>query len=102
MALTQLSSDEILQKVKSAIGVGGTYQDDTLTIYIDEVKDFLQSAGVSEEVVNSNRAIGIICRGVTDLWCYGPGQGKLSDYFMQRATQLALETKEGDESDDED
>ena len=75
----------MLESVKDALGITGTYQDDTLTSYIDEVKSFLMESGVSEGDIS----VGIIARGVTDLWNYGNGNGKLSEYFMQRATQLA-------------
>lgn len=73
-----------LTAVKSALGITGTYQDDTLQIYIDEVTDFLKGAGVAAK----NITTGIIARGVSDLWNYGSGEGKLSDYFKQRAVQL--------------
>ena len=75
----------MLQSVKYALGITGTYQDDTITEYINEVKAYLVDAGVSE----GNITAGIVSRGVTDLWNYGNGNGKLSDYFMQRATQLS-------------
>ena len=75
----------MLESVKKALGVEGTYQDDTIAEYINEVKTFLLDAGVSE----GNITAGIVSRGVTDLWNYGNGNGKLSDYFMQRATQLS-------------
>lgn len=88
-----MTDKELLAKVKSALGIGGTYQDDTLQIYIDETKEYLRSAGISEAVILSKKAIGVICRGVSDLWNYGAGSASLSEYFMQRATQLALEEK---------
>lgn len=76
----------MLEKVKAALGIVGTYQDDTLTEYIDEVVSFLKDAGV----VESNITAGIVARGVSDLWNYGESGGKLSDYFMQRAAQLSF------------
>lgn len=85
-----MTDNELLIKVKSALGIGGTYQDDTLLLYIAEVKEFLLDGGVPENIVTSNKAIGIICRGVADLWNYGAGEAKFSDYFVMRATQLAL------------
>lgn len=88
-----MTDEELLAKVKSALGIGGTYQDTTLTVYIDEVKEYLLSAGISAETIASTKSIGVICRGVADLWNYGSGESKLSLYFMQRATQLALEEK---------
>lgn len=90
-----MSNEEILQKVKEALGITSDYQNHTLQCYIDEVKEYLKSAGVSERILSSKTSVGCICRGVTDLWCYGAGQGKLSEYFMQRAIQLTLEEKEG-------
>ncbi len=75
----------MLTKVKNALGITGTYQDDTLGVYIDEVVEFLKDSGVKEQNITS----GIVSRGVADLWNYGEGDGKLSSYFMMRATQLA-------------
>ena len=81
--------NEFLTDVKNALGITGTYQDNTLTVYINEVVAFLVGAGVAE----SNITSGIVARGVADLWNYGSGDGKLSEYFMQRAAQLSLLTK---------
>ena len=78
-------TNTMLESVKNALGITGDYQNDTLTSYIDEVKAFLIDAGVSEGDIT----VGIVARGVTDLWNYGNGNGKLSEYFMQRATQLS-------------
>lgn len=98
--MTAISEEDQLAKVKTALGITGEYQDDTLLIYIDEVKEYLRDAGVKDKIVDSNIAIGVISRGVSDLWNYGSGNAQLSLYFMQRATQLALRTEEVD-SDDE-
>lgn len=75
-----------LNDVKAALGVTGTYQDATLQQYADEAVAFLHDAGVTEANITS----GIVARGVADLWNYGAGDGKLSQYFMMRAAQLAL------------
>lgn len=80
-----MADSSMLEKVKNALGIVGEYQDETLKVYIEEVKSFLVDAGVAE----SNITSGIVARGVADLWNYGSGDGKLSSYFMQRATQLA-------------
>lgn len=77
--------DDMLENVKVALGVTGTYQNDTINQYILEVKSFLADAGVKK----SNITVGLVARGVSDLWNYGAGKGKLSEYFMQRASQLA-------------
>ena len=75
-----------LANVKNALGITGDYQDATLQIYFDEVVAFLVGAGVAE----SNITSGIVARGVSDLWNYGSAGGKLSEYFYQRAAQLAF------------
>lgn len=75
----------MLEEVKKALGITGTYQDDTLTVYIAEVQSFLVDAGVPTEKQTS----GLVARGVADLWNYGGAEGKLSTYFMQRAAQLS-------------
>lgn len=84
---------DVLTAVKNSLGITGNYQDATLTEYINEVKGYLKSAGVSEAVVNSEKSAGVISRGVSDLWNYG--SGKLSDYFYQRASQLLYSMESG-------
>lgn len=83
-----MTDEELLNKVKKGLGITGTYQDETLKIYIEEVKNFLVDAGVSEEIVNNSDSVGVIIRGVSDLWNYGMGSAELSQYFVQRAVQL--------------
>ena len=87
-------ADTHLELVKSALGITGEYQDATLKIYIDEVKAYMKDAGVPTDVINSEASAGVITRGVTDLWNYNGGAGKLSDYFYQRVSQLAYTFKE--------
>lgn len=72
--------------VKKALGITGDYLDDTLNFYIEEVTDFARNAGVKFEDIS----VGLVARGVSDLWNYGAGEGKLSDYFIQRCKQLSL------------
>lgn len=74
-----------LDDVKTALGITGNYQDDTIQVYFDETMDFLKNAGVRER----NITTGLVARGVADLWNYGGAEGKLSPYFIQRATQLS-------------
>lgn len=80
-----MADANMLSSVKSALGIVGDYQDETISEYIDEVVSFLVDAGVK----NQNITSGIVARGVSDLWNYGAADGKLSDYFFQRATQLS-------------
>ena len=85
-----MTNAELLTKIKSGLGITGTYQDDTLQLYIDEVKSFMESAGVNKSVIESEAAVGCIIRGVADLWNYGSGSANLSPYFVQRMIQLSI------------
>lgn len=78
----------ILNGVKKALGITGDYQDETIATYIAEVQGYMIDAGVPEAVASSEKAIGVIARGVSDLWNYN--EGKLSEYFYQRVGQLAI------------
>ena len=79
------AEEDMLDKVKKGLGVTGTDLDATLGEYIAEVVAFLIDAGIPE----NNITAGLVTRGVSDLWNYGSGEGKLSEYFLQRATQLS-------------
>lgn len=85
----------ILESIKSALGITGTYQDETLTVYVEEVKGYMVDAGVPEAVAGSKVSAGVIARGVTDLWNYNGGAGKLSEYFYQRVAQLVYAVQTG-------
>lgn len=75
-----------LDAVKAALGITDDYQDATLQIYYDEVMAFLSDSGIPAARITA----GIVARGVSDLWNYGEAGGKLSEYFYQRAAQLAI------------
>lgn len=81
------TSNPMLDAVKAALNIGGTYQDAALLQYIAEVKEFLQGAGVPEARITP----GLVARGAADLWNYGSGEGKFSEYFKMRAIQAALQ-----------
>lgn len=85
-----MSEEELLEHVKTMLGISGTYQDNTLKAYIAEIKEYLLGAGVVQDIVDSTASAGVITRGVSDLWNYGSGNATLSPYFYQRATQLVL------------
>ena len=75
-----------LQEIKNALGITDEFHDSTLQVYFDEAVAFLRDVGVSE----SKMTAGVIALGVSDLWNYGAGEGKFSEYFKMRAAQLAL------------
>lgn len=78
----------ILTAVKNVLGVTGTFTDATITVYIDEVVDYMHGAGVSAAVIAASP--GVIARGVSDLWDNDGGNVKFSPYFHERVTQLAM------------
>lgn len=89
-----MTDAELLAKVKSGLGITTSYQDETLQIYIDEVKEFMRGAGVEENVITDKASVGCILQGVNDLWNYTSGTTKFSPHFTQRLIQLSA--KKGD------
>lgn len=86
--MAQLTATERLAKVKTALGISGSYSDDTIDFYIDEVIAELIDAGVDEAVAESDAAVGCIALGVNDLWNYSSGGVKHSEQFNRRLIQL--------------
>lgn len=87
-----MTDAELLNKIKKGLGLTGDFHNDTLQVYIDEVKSFLASSGIARHVIESDVAVGCIMRGVADLWHYGSGNANLSNYFKMRLIQLKKET----------
>lgn len=87
-------NDNILNVVKTALGINGNYHDAILDVYIKEVAEFMSSAGVPDSLFMTDKVNGCIARGVSDLWNYGQGDATLSPYFNQRVIQLCREVVE--------
>ena len=83
---------DMLTEVKQAIGLTGTYQDNTIQQWINEAEQYMLDAGVDESLVNAKVSVGTVARGVLDLWNYGAGDGELSPYFKERVIQLSMKT----------
>lgn len=85
-----ITDDELLQHIKTSNLIGGDFHDNMILLKIKEVKAFMLSSGVNDDIVNSDVAIGTIAIGVNDL--LSPmgtgGVQKLSPYFVQRILQL--------------
>lgn len=86
--------DALLSAVKTALGITGTFHDNLLGLYIQEVKEFMIDGGVPETMFDTEKVYGCVTRGVADLWNYGQGNASLSPYFFQRVAQLAREVKD--------
>ena len=81
----------ILAGVKAALGVTSDFMDATISIYIDEVTDYMSGAGVPDSVIATS--VGVIARGVNDLWTASSGDAKYSPYFYDRVSQLVLRSR---------
>lgn len=77
--------NEYLTAVKAALNITGEDQDTALLQWIEEVLEFIKDAGVNA----GNISKGLVARGVSDLWNYGAGDGRLSEYFCWRVAQLS-------------
>ena len=83
-----MADTAMISGVKSALGITGSAMDTTISVYIDEVTDYMRGAGVSSERIAAS--VGVVARGVNDLWNNDSGNGKLSPYFYDRVSQLVL------------
>ena len=78
---------EQLEKIKLSLNIKGNALDETLGVFLDDVKYYMADAGVSATLVDSEVSIGAICRGVADLYV----NNEFSSYFYQRVSQLAIQ-----------
>lgn len=83
-----MTAAELTAEIKTRLSLTGTFHDNLITALANDVKEYIKSAGADAE---SPAAVGVIARGVTDLWNFGSGDGKFSEVFYQRVSQLALE-----------
>ena len=81
----------MLKQVKKLLGVTGKFQDETISGWIDEIKQLMIDGGISPSIVNDVKSAGVIAKGIDDVYFQ---KTNLSNYFWQRATQLAY--KDGD------
>lgn len=77
---------DILSSVKADLGITGNSMDNLLNGKINEAKEYLTDAGISDKKINDERCAGLIARCVDDLW-FG-GNGKISEYAKERIIQL--------------
>lgn len=89
-----MTDDEILQEIKTRLSVTDTYHDKMLSCFIQDTKDYLKSVGITDEILADKKALGILARGVVDLWNNKPSDGEFSKIFYQRAIQLRAEVLE--------
>ena len=85
--LTPITEAELLEQVKVATKMeGNDYNDGTITVWINHVKQDLLYAGVAADVLGSTLAVGCIAQGVDDIWV--SHKGDYSEFFNKGADRL--------------
>lgn len=79
---------QILEGVKQRLSENGNFEetDATISDFISDVIDYMIGAGVSYAVIISH--IGVIARGVDDMYVNGAGAAAFSPMFKNMVTQL--------------
>lgn len=86
-SLKPITNEGLLEQVKAAgISKGNDYNDDTIMVWIEHVKQDLLYAGVAADVVGSTLAVGCIAQGVEDIWV--SKKGDYSEFFNKGADRL--------------
>lgn len=80
--------DEILTKVKNALGITSDALNETLKVYIEDAIGEMRRAGVSENNIMSSDGKVVIAFIVRDSWHLGSGEVRLSSYTKERIIQL--------------
>ena len=83
-----MTEAELILEIKKGLGITGTYQDGTILRHLKDVKAFMASAGIRSDLIDSEASVGLLLRGVADLWNTESGTVKFSPYFYQRLIQL--------------
>ena len=83
-----ITDEELVNEIKKRLGITGTHHDILLLAYANDTKEFMHSAGIPAEVADSEASVGLISRGVADLWNLGSGLGVFSGFFKQRIAQM--------------
>lgn len=81
---------DLLQEIKNRLSITDDFHNDLLNGFIEDVKAYLRSGGVKDSVLDSEKSIGVIAKGVADLFY----DGKFSEFFYQRAIQLTCEVED--------
>lgn len=87
----KMTTSEQITKIKKGLGIAEGIPDETVEIWLTDVKDFMKNAGVPDHVINASTTIGLLARGVSDIWNYGDSEKTdFSVVFKQRVAQLSL------------
>jgi len=89
-----MSDSELLTQCKIGLNINQstTDLDGVIMQKLFAVKGFMANAGVSENVLESDLAVGCIVLGVSDLWQLSGGDVKFSPVFHVMLAQLAFKS----------
>ena len=86
-----MADTALLAAVKTALGVTSDYMDATISLYIDSVVDYMRGAGVSAELCAVS--VGVVSRGVNDIWTGAAGGAEYSKQFYDMVSQFVLRSR---------
>lgn len=87
----------LLSEVKVRLGITDDYHDPQLLGFINDVIFYLKSSGITDAILATEEAYGVVTRGVADLWNNEPGNAGFSNIFRERAIQLMAMSAEGED-----
>jgi len=88
-----MDNAELLIECKAGLDIqaDSTNFDSVLMQKLLAVKSYIKRAGVSEETMNDDLAVGVIVMGVSDLWNANTGEIKFSPVFHTLLCQLSFD-----------
>lgn len=89
-----IDDSTLIEEIKTRLSITENFHDSLLLAYANDVKGYMLSSGVPEDILGSEKSLGAISLGVANLWHMGMGDGKFSDAFYQRVIQLRYEEVE--------
>lgn len=83
-----MTPDEHYQKCLDACGFSKDTHGTVIQPFYDDALQFLNGAGVPEEILQTDETVGCVVRYIIDTYNYNSGTVGLSDFFFQRLRQL--------------
>lgn len=90
-----MTSNDLTKRVMVVLGLTDYHYDIVNNFVLDGI-DYLKSSGVKDDVIYSQKSVGVLVQYTTDVWNLTQGQSKLSPFFKERVIQLSMM---GDEED---
>lgn len=89
-----LTHEQHFEAVLESIGIlKGMGIEETVRPHYNSIIGYIVDAGVSESHILNTRTVGVVSRGVSDIWNYGSGTGVLSEFFFQSLAQLVYKSR---------